>query len=310
MSYITLYASKYLQQGKNFLIEDFSSYLASLTGSTSIDKFQYIRPLKTIIIKIDTDQINATPFPASKYNYLSLKVNGSSDLHPYYYFITHKVQKAASTVEFTCEMDVLNTFKWNSDYLVDNKTLVMREHKDRLFQLDAYFRNYEIGDQTTTVVLDEWYALDLDLFFSNTAIILECNAEFLICDTSTGSLIQSIPERLTFNRTNRIRCPSLSLSDPYVQFCQYNISTMTESDSSFNIYKSQKNNYVVFVHANAASIVNELNTFCNYTGHYILEVNDYAVYKPYIRKINMRSEGINAPLYKTIKHKAIFLLPC
>lgn len=132
MSYITLYASKHLQQGKNFLIEDFSSYLATLTGSTIIDKFQYIRPLKTIIIKIDSDQVNATPFPASKYNYLGLKVNGIGDTKTYYYFITHKVQKAASTIELTCEMDVLNTFQWNTDYLVDNKTLVMREHKDRI----------------------------------------------------------------------------------------------------------------------------------------------------------------------------------
>ena len=305
MSYITLYASKHLQQGKNFLIEDFSSYLATLTGSYSFDKFQYIRPLKTIIIKLDNDQINATPFPASKYNYLSLKLSGSTDLHPYYYFITHKVQKAASTIEFTCEMDVLNTFSWNTDYLVDNKTLVMREHKDRLFQLDDYFRNYEIGNQTTTVVLDKWYALDLDLFFSNTAIILQCNAEFLICNTSTGSLVQSIPKRVMLNRTNRIRCPSLLLSDPYVQFCQYNTSTMTESNSSINIYESQKDNYVVFVHADSASIVNELNTFCSYTGHYVLEVNDYIAYKPYIRKINMRSEGINAPQYKTSEEEII-----
>lgn len=131
MSYLTLYVSKHLQKGKNFLIESFSDYLASLF-KVSIDKFQYIRPLKVITIKLDLAQIQATPFPIIQYNYLDIQLAGSSDTTHYYYFITHKVQKASQTIELTCEMDVLNTFKWNSDYLVDNKTLVVREHQDRV----------------------------------------------------------------------------------------------------------------------------------------------------------------------------------
>ena len=50
----------------------------------------------------------------------------------YYYFITNKVWRGESTIELQLSLDTLNTFKWDEDYLVDKKTLVMREHKDRV----------------------------------------------------------------------------------------------------------------------------------------------------------------------------------
>lgn len=212
MSYITLYASKYLQQGKNFLIEDFSSYLATLTGSYSFDKFQYIRPLKTIIIKIDTDQINATPFPASNYNYLCLKNNGIGDLHPYYYFITHKVQKAASTIEFTCEMDVLNTFGWNSDYLVDNKTLVMREHKNRIIDNeiddDVYQRNIDLRSEGINAPL--YKTLDQEILQDNN------NLSWILYYRNKNQYDNSDPNAFTLD--NPIECflaPSSPVNSKY-----------------------------------------------------------------------------------------------
>ena len=151
MSYIKLYSDDYLLYERNSVIDDIESYLGTLTTSI-LEKYQYIRPLKNITIKIDKSQGFSEPFQSqgNSWNYLSLRLYGAAD-EVYYYFITHKLQKASGTIELTCVMDVLNTFKWNTDYTVNKKTLVMREHKDRVIDNeideDTYPRNIDLRSE-------------------------------------------------------------------------------------------------------------------------------------------------------------------
>jgi len=57
-----------------------------------------------------------------------------------YYFIKSMKWKSTEAIELELEMDVLNTFGYDSDYNVTDKTLVKRQHKNR----------FELAEQTYT----------------------------------------------------------------------------------------------------------------------------------------------------------------
>ena len=129
-STINLYVGTKLSAEKNFVIEDISQYLLQFTTVT-INDFQYIRPQSLdLTIKINKSQAYLTPTSANDIDYCRIQNSDSTKL--YFYFVTNKVWKSANTIELTLRLDVLNTYTWNSDYVVDKKTLVTREHKDRV----------------------------------------------------------------------------------------------------------------------------------------------------------------------------------
>lgn len=125
---------------KNFILESIESYLATLTPVTKTD-FQYQRfeLEKTIKVNMSQDyQLNIAGL--TKYNYLKITTLDTSipaKTATYYYFIKSARQVSELTIEFTIVMDVLNTFQFsstaaNDKYTLSDKTLVKREHKDRL----------------------------------------------------------------------------------------------------------------------------------------------------------------------------------
>ena len=135
---ITLYQNTKLDLHKNYVIDDIELYLSDKVGYTSLDTFQYQRFELNKIIKFNMSQLNqGNSDTASKYDYLKISdTNGNL----YYYFITKMSQKAQNTIEFECHMDVLNTFKYsntigNKKYTLTDKTLVTREHKNRLYPI-------------------------------------------------------------------------------------------------------------------------------------------------------------------------------
>ena len=133
MPTITLYKNTKLDGHKNYVIDDIETYLTDKAAYTSQSTFQYQRYELNKFIKMNLpqkDQGNATA--SDKYDYMKI-VDGDNI---YYYFIIRISQKAQSTIEFECHMDVLNTFHYsdsvgNKNYTLTDRTLVTREHKDR-----------------------------------------------------------------------------------------------------------------------------------------------------------------------------------
>lgn len=132
-SLLKIYKDSKVYSDRNFLVESIEDYLSTLNVIT-ISEFQFIRHDLDLEIKIDLSQVYQEFNVNYNYNYVSIKNSNSS--RTCYYFIINKTQLSQSTIRLTLRMDVLNTFKINDDYTIDDKTLVLREHKDRLQKFD------------------------------------------------------------------------------------------------------------------------------------------------------------------------------
>ena len=127
---------------RRIVVESISSYLATLTGTKTVNSFQYIRHALNLDIKVDLSQV--TQEFTSEYNYCSIQNGDSTKV--VYYFIKKIRQVAQSTILLQLEMDVLNTFEWNKDFAVSPKTEVYREHKDRYIKVTSGGVNSYVPD--------------------------------------------------------------------------------------------------------------------------------------------------------------------
>ena len=111
---------------KNFKMDSWSTYLATLTPLTKSD-FQYQRFTLESKIKVNLSQDYQNQL-VSKYNYVSITAKISNVDYTYYYFVKKFTQISQATIELELYMDVLNTFT----YTLSPKSIITREHKDRI----------------------------------------------------------------------------------------------------------------------------------------------------------------------------------
>ena len=186
-SKITLYYKSLLNKEKNFILDlqdgssSISTYLSSLQSEV-IDNFQYIKQGLSISIKINKNQSNLEMIDDKDLNYVMIQnfdvVNETRVYEKsYFYFVVNKVWKAKDTIELVLSMDTLNTFVFNTDYIINPKTLTKRMHKDR-FESDG-FRNIvliSIGDVNSSAISgadmnylieDQWYDTGTDMSQDN-----------------------------------------------------------------------------------------------------------------------------------------------
>lgn len=132
---LTLYYKSLLNKDKNFILDDpnngkskIETYLATLQKET-ITGFQYVKHAVSLTIKINKNQqaLNMGQ-DAEDLNYIKIQNDGEN---PKYYFIVGKNWKAEESVELVLNMDTLNSFEFNKDYQLNEKTMVKREHRDR-----------------------------------------------------------------------------------------------------------------------------------------------------------------------------------
>ena len=147
-STIKIYSSFIAMPSKNMVIDKFDTYISGISPYKTYTKFQYIKQQLNLSIKIDMSQnyLEMDAFDVADLNYVSIK--NENDEKTYYYFVINKFWKSKSTIELQLQMDVLNTFKWNDadqGYKVSPKTLVTREHKDRVA-----VKSVDILNQKTT----------------------------------------------------------------------------------------------------------------------------------------------------------------
>lgn len=130
-STLTLYKNSKIIPERNLIVEGISTYLNTLT-KTTISDFQFQRFLVEMDIKVDLTQQYQYFDDDYDFNYCSITDgSGLTQSGVVYYFITNKKQVAEKTMAFHLVMDTINTFGWNSDYIPSNRTKVIREHKDR-----------------------------------------------------------------------------------------------------------------------------------------------------------------------------------
>lgn len=127
-STLIIYKHCKIREEKLFIVDDISSYLATLQKET-ITGFQYQRQGMSLRVKINKTQDTLNFIGSNDYNYASIQ-NDSQKVC--YYFIKGKKQLADSTIELELTMDTINTFKPTTDFEISSRTKVNREHKDRL----------------------------------------------------------------------------------------------------------------------------------------------------------------------------------
>lgn len=133
-----LYQNSKIIPEKNFKVDSLESYLATLSKETIFDADdknkspQYIKHDLNLFVKINKTQATLNFFNSvNNYNYMSIQ--NSDDSQPVYYFIIKKEWTAENTLGLILKMDTVNTFTpERSSFVISDRTLVDREHKDRL----------------------------------------------------------------------------------------------------------------------------------------------------------------------------------
>ena len=122
---------------KNFKVDNLETYLGTLTTDTITAETQALAPMYikhdlNLFLKIDKTQALLNFFSnANNLNYVSIQ--NKDDSSPVYYFVLHKTWTAKDTVSLILLMDTVNTFTAErNNFVISNRTLVNREHKDRL----------------------------------------------------------------------------------------------------------------------------------------------------------------------------------
>lgn len=219
-SEIKLYVGTKLSAEKNFVIEDISQYLLQFTTVTITD-FQYIRPQSLdLTIKINKTQADLHPLSANDIDYCRVKDSDSTKF--YYYFVTNKTWRSANTIELTLRLDVLNTYSYNGDYTVDKKTLVTREHKDRVKLLEG------------STLASPAFSRVIHLFSEGINAPLYKDREFQIDDkvNTTWSLMYKNKDAIDpseFNQVNPVDCYLMPNEEQKVVYAQTS-KTINPSD--------------------------------------------------------------------------------
>lgn len=163
---LTLYKHTKLDDMKNFVVDDIENYLSTKTKETITD-FQYQKFELNKTIKLNKSQSYLLKGASlNKYDYLKI----STGTLNYYYFILRASWKAEETIELDIKMDTLNTFGFSnvasdSTYTLSNKTLVKREHKDRLERLPVQYVSRDLTDEERFAISE----LDSNNYYQNTS---------------------------------------------------------------------------------------------------------------------------------------------
>ena len=142
-SVVNFYKNDILTPGRNAMYaasetaSGFSTWLSNSLQRTITD-FQYVKHGLNISIKIDANQVIINKdIPDYPYNYVS--ITNSDDGRTFYYFIMNIEWVSQNTVRFILSIDSIATFWDDLDF--NEKTTILREHKDRFYQKDTVTTN-------------------------------------------------------------------------------------------------------------------------------------------------------------------------
>lgn len=191
-STITLYTREIgIEAEKLQMIEDFETYLQSKATSLAIvETYQYQKIELNKYLKVDISQSYQSPLKDKNYIYCKI-VNSDNTTRPLYYWIKKMNWKSQSCIELELVLDTLNTFKMGTDYTFSPRTIIQRQHKDRMKAttigelLDL--RNTTIDDQYNPIIRGTYYRIP-------TQLVLEewFTHEFLMVDSNDEQMMFSM----------------------------------------------------------------------------------------------------------------------
>lgn len=175
---LTFYKMPIMTKEKNFIIEDFESYLSTLTKITISDEIKYFPPSLNYELKLNAKsgyemqtQLMMKDSSASNYayyNYLRVEfwvhdpdedTDAQTDQKPCYYFIDNWEWRAENTARIQLTLDVLNMIgvpaAANKYCNWDDRTLIQRQHTKRYFTDSG--TNYWKIDKKSEGLIGEQY---------------------------------------------------------------------------------------------------------------------------------------------------------
>lgn len=153
-SYIKLYYSSQWRLIKNKLmvIEDIEKYLSSF-DFLAISNYQYVKHDVAITLKFDLSQRYTDNLINDGIKYVSITNNDTNNT--FYYYVDNAEWRARECVRLTLSLDILNTFKYGTDYILSDKTKINRQHKNRFEFLsgDIYKRIIDVSNENINPIL-------------------------------------------------------------------------------------------------------------------------------------------------------------
>lgn len=164
---LILYKDTKLIPDKNFSFNgSIGDYLLGKSFKL-INDFQYQRLEleKTIRVNLSQNEqiLSNDQTLSNRYDYCCIiPMNGVATQSHYFYFIVKTTQISQSTIEYQLVMDTLNTFTFlttfntNLGYTLSPKTLVKREHKDRMHKIggSSYYIQAPLNESESELLED------------------------------------------------------------------------------------------------------------------------------------------------------------
>ena len=279
-SKITLYYKSLVNKEKNFVLDkldgssSLTTYLSTLQ-SESINNFQYVKQGLSVSIKLNKSQVALEMVDSKDLNYVRIQnfdVVNEVEVRekPYFYFVISKTWRSKETIELVLSMDTLNTFRFNHDYLINEKTLTKRMHKDR----------FEIRSNEKTIPCDDIECVGSGAGF-NSGDQVEVFPDLTKKDIESLNFGRySCSPTLIYDSTAGTDIP-LSLIDDI----QYGLS-WDESGNDSSLYGWIECTFT--------------NPDIDISGHTIYFSFDLIIDdRRFVRKIDLKSEDIASPTYKT-----------
>ncbi len=310
---LTLYKDTKLDDSKNFVVDDIETYLASKTSKT-ITKFQYQKLHLNATIKIDQNQSYLIKGSAlNRYDYCKISVEKNNTTINYYYFILRASWKAEETIAFEIKMDTLNSYKFSNveaddSYTLSNKTLVTREHKDRLKQLQSIER-YKAEETTDAQKTNIAFWKSLSAFIGSFRIKFDFNALY---DRwiDNPNLLLSFPVTLTIGSQSTsfilLNDKNEVLDSGVVSSIEFNplaLTIHTYEDIHLSYVANRNNTLLISVSSALLDTPPSVdkNDEWDFVKQYFLDTYNYVVHfvSRYERIVDQYQEGIDSITFKT-----------
>lgn len=159
---ITLYTrATGIEAEKLQMIEDIESYLTIKEPSAPTYTIQYQKIRLNMFVKIILNEQYSSPLQANNYTYVKITNKDNLTKH-FYFFIKSLNWKAKECIELELVMDTLNSFKMGTDYTFSPKTIIQRQHKDRMkhvAEADFTINSYSFDDIEPSMTPNVKYAI-------------------------------------------------------------------------------------------------------------------------------------------------------
>lgn len=210
---ITLYTrTTGIEAEKLQMIESIEDYLAIKEPNAPTYTLQYQKIQLRMNVKVILNQEYTSPLKETNFSYVKI-VNKDNQTKPFYFFIKTLNWKSQECVELDLIMDTLNSFKLGTDYTFSPKTIIQRQHKDRMEYKET--NTYTLEEIEITSVEEyennKFYKFDMTKFttgaiqFNFGNIIYDSSFAYLYVYDNASDTLMSYPEYMGWTSTTEIK---------------------------------------------------------------------------------------------------------